>query len=278
MYINIHYIVNIYDMKNDQRHALINNANICNMNLAKCDSNYEKKHGKCINTAYKSFNHIFIDNIDIENFKMFISIIKSDKILDDLNGSPNQNEWIARYAIRRKIYHNYKVYDIAIDNYEKLGDEYMSYFLENELYRLYDYINDGLYLCRDIIYICKKGFEKTKQFVFYYYLAHCIYKAEYKQANYRQLVIKYYNICITNNYEKIEMYYDLHDLYYEMICDKLCSNNDIKKFYELYESYYIKYKTFLLKTDYHWYELNHLSTMTINYIQCAYIASNEFFF
>lgn len=198
----------------DQRKAFKNNYQL---DADKNKKNFNKIFGKQIKSLSKSFNHIFVDDIDIEHYKYFVEIIYD---------IPNK----ACYRIARKIFKDYKILDIYLDNIDMIGKEYLDYLFLTVIQNLFTNLPGGMQPHRDIINMCKKVYNKTGFIESYYYLARIIYHmclCCYSPTNADDTALKYYELCLANGFEKQEIYKDLINIYYSK-CD-----NNIANFYKI---------------------------------------------
>ena len=129
-------------MSSMQRLSIRNNG------VLKLQENSLKSFGKGVNLLARSFNDSFRDETDVENFKDFIIELVTSV------------ENIASFKIIRKIFKQYDIINIALDNHNMLGKDYIFTFI-------YDHINyiyrnsTNMQTHRDIIDICKNAYNKT---------------------------------------------------------------------------------------------------------------------
>lgn len=228
----------------DQRNSLKTKAisNIKNINKLEFNNKNIKQRrefGRLINLLSKSFNQKFVDDIDIDNFNIFIDTIKN---VITHNHS---------YRTARKVFKNYKVADIVFNNYKKLGKEYVVRFFEDTVRYLFTNLPMGMQAHRDIIDICKSGYNKTSYIECYYFLGRIINNmciCCFKPSNASKTAIKYYKMCVDNSLKCVEMYCDLFEIYVNEIKFKSETSTDINdSYFEGAKMCYEKYK--LLKDD-----------------------------
>lgn len=213
-------------MTTDQRMALLIKFNY-NLSLLKkpVGKNQQEKLdknklGKTIKSLGKTFNKIFVDEIDINNYKNFVD--KIYQIAYSLN----------EYGIARKLFNEYQILDICLSNIEKLGKEYTKTLFFDIINSLFNERNLEMQGHRNIIDMCKYSFNKTGLFDFYYYMAHIINGmcwCCYRPTNAHKTALKYYEICLTNGFVNGVIYADLIDIYYDYIFSNEQINNEEKE-------------------------------------------------
>jgi hypothetical protein len=224
----------------DQRNALKIKGSIdfSKLKWKKFSKKNKKEFGRKIRLQSKSFNLKFIDSIDVENYKNFVESIY--KISYDLNN----------YKLSRKLFNDYKIMDLYFDNIEIIGKEYLDYLYLRVIRTLFDIRDSKMQAHRDIIDICKLGYEKTGHIECYYYLAYIINHmcwCCYKPTNAWKIALKYYELCLSNGYENYEIYRDLIDIYCNYMFHKdtieLEIDNDTEKkneYFNLLQKYWSK--------------------------------------
>lgn len=202
----------------DQRNSL---KNTCKIYFDKLISNnivFDKKQfGNKIKLMSRTFNTIFIDVIDINNYKYFIDIICS---IVELKSNIS-------YKLGRKIFLDYQIIDICLNNLNLLGKEYLYELYINVISKLFTNCPDGMQQHRDIIDMCKKGYNKTGYIECYYYLAYIINHmcwCCFRPTNAYQIAYKYYQICLDAEYETYLIYMDLIE-----ICHSFIMSDNIDK-------------------------------------------------
>lgn len=198
----------------------------------------KKKFGNKIKLLSKSFNRDFIDQIDVENYKNFVNTIYG--IVDICY----------KFKLARKIFKDYQIHLICLDNINMLGKDYFCYLYDKVIKRLFTSLPGGMQPHRDIIDMCKKAYEKTGYIECYYYLANIIYHMCIcccRPSNADQTAYKYYQICLDSGYETYSIYYDLIEICYNFIWN---DDIDIKK-KQIYFKQIIDYKNKLNDKKYH---------------------------
>lgn len=87
----------------------------------------------------------------MDNYKNFVDTIY--KIVD--------TNIYNKYKLARKLFKDYQIHMICLDNINLLGKEYLSYLYLDIIQRIFTNCPDGMQPHRDIIDMCKKAFEKT---------------------------------------------------------------------------------------------------------------------
>ena len=228
----------------DQRNSIKINAMI-GIDYSNIDGrDFDKKlFGKKIKLLFKTFNKKFKDDIDIENFKNVISIISK----------LGENARSTRLA--RKIFYDYQIFDICLENIDVLGKEY---FLS-----LYDYLipivlkgNNSMQNHRNIIDICKKGYNETGFIECYYHLANIIYKWCWcccRPTNANKTAYKYYNKCLDSGYITNTILYDMGNILNDFIENKKIEITKKEEYYEqLIKCYeYVKDEKYTVDTEFY---------------------------
>ena len=209
-------------MKNDQRKSLFTKGQ------QMFDNTDAPTIGKSIKLLAKSFNTIFIDELDINNYMEFIKLL-----LDRCDKSEKCKILNNRAVV--KIIKRHALDDILFNNFSFFNMDQIHDFVTRYINNILATREFGMQSHREVIDICKKGFNITKSYIWYYYLAYCVNHmciCCYKPANAHKTAIKYYELCIDNGfieqYEKYEqgfiatMYGDLIELYEQcIVCDDL---------------------------------------------------------
>ena len=190
-----------------------------------------KKFGINIKLLSRSFNWNFVDHIDLENYKNFVEII-----YDVIKGE---------YKLKRKLFKDYQILDICLNNINLLGKEYLLYLYSNIIGCIFTNMPGGMQPHRDIIDMCKKGFNKTGYIECYYYLAYLINHmciCCYKSTNAKNTAYKYYQICLDSEYETYSMYIDLIEICHDFIMNDNIDKEKKEKYFEQIVKYFEKTK------------------------------------
>jgi hypothetical protein len=237
----------------DQRNSLKTKSPI-NFDTLKWNS-FNKKDkkdlGRKIKLQSKTFNKKFIDNIDIENYKSFVDTIY--KI----------GHKLINYKLAKKLFNDYKIIDLYFDNIRMIEKEYLDYLYLKVIKTLFDIRDFEMQTHRDIIDICKLGYEKTGYIECYYYLAHIIYHmcwCCYRPTNAWKTALKYYELCLSNGYENYSIYEDLIEIY----CNYIFNTNkntiqleiEVEKKEEYFDQFLVYWYKFNEKYKENTYQLN----------------------
>ncbi len=223
-------------MTTDQRMALLIKFNYdLSLLKKKVGKNQQEKLnknklGKTIKSLGKTFNKIFVDETDISNFKNFVEKVYQIAYL------------LNEYGIARKIFNEYQILDVCLDNIEKLGKEYTKTLFFDIINLLFAERNLEMQGHRNIIDMCKYSYNKTGLVDFYYYMAHIIYNmcwCCYRPTNAHKTALKYYEICLTNGFVNGVIYADLIDIYYDYIFfNEQINNEEKEKSFNFFLSYW----------------------------------------
>lgn len=187
------------------------------------DKNFNsKKFGNKIKLLSKSFNSIFVDNIDLENYKYFVNVIYE-------TGNYKFN-----FKLGRKLFKTYKILELCLSNIDFIGKDFLMYLYEEVINLLFTNNPGGMQSHRDIIDMCKKGYVETGYIECYYYLAWIIERmcsCCYKPSNAEFVSYKYYKICLNTGFENYTIHNDLIKICSNIITWKNCliTNEDEKK-------------------------------------------------
>jgi hypothetical protein len=219
--------INIQKNYQDQRNSLKNKGTI-DFDYLKNNfdqDNFDKRDfGNKIKLLSKSFNTRFIDQIDLENYKNFVNTIYQISYSDIKNS----------YKLGRKLFKDYKIHDICLDNIDFLGKEYLCYLYSDIIQMMFTNSPGGMQPHRDIIDMCKKGYEKTGYIECYYYLANLINgmcTCCFKPSNADQTAWKYYQKCLESGYENYSLHNDLIKISYNLILDNNNFSEEKEKYF-----------------------------------------------